>query len=81
MKKLTSWLLKEPEEGVLIPLDKMALIILKIIYLSLRILLRIALGRKRRDILYSEGRFNIFFNDYFSASFYFVYSSIKLSNF
>ena len=80
MGKLTSWLFKEPEEGVFIPLDKMALIVLKIIYLSLRISLRIALGKKRRDTLYSEGRFNIFFNDYFSASFYlciFFYKVIR----
>jgi FkbM family methyltransferase len=80
MGKLTSWLFKEPEEGVFILFDKFILIILKIIYLTSRILLRIALGRKRRDILYSEGRFNIFFNDYFSASLYlciFFYKVIK----
>jgi FkbM family methyltransferase len=80
IKLTTSWLFKEPEEGIFIPLDKMALIILKIIYLTSRILLRVALGKKRSGKLYSEGRFNIFFNDYFSASLYlyiFFYKVIK----
>ena len=79
MGKLTSWLLKEPEEAVLIPLDKMALIILKIIYLSLRILLRIALGRKRRDKMFCQLDISIL-NGYFSVSFYlylFLYRSLK----
>src|ERR687887_146848 len=79
MGKLTSWLFKEPEEGVLITLDKMALIILKIIYLSLRILLRIALGRKRRDKMFCQLDISIL-NGYFSVSFYlylFLYRSLK----
>ena len=79
MGKLTSWLFKEPEEGVFIPLDKMALIILKIIYLSLRILLRIALGRKRRDKIFSQLDISIL-NGYFSVSLYlclFLYKSLK----
>jgi FkbM family methyltransferase len=79
MGKLTSWLFKEPEEGVFIPLDKIILIILKIIYLTSRILLRIALGKKRRDKLYSQLDISIL-NGYFSVSFYlylFLYKSLK----
>jgi hypothetical protein len=80
IKLTTSWLFKEPEEGIFIPLDRVILIFLKIIYLTSRILLRIALGKKKRDKLYCEERFNIFFNDYFSASLYlyiFFYKVIK----
>jgi FkbM family methyltransferase len=75
----TSWLFKEPEEGVFIPLDKMALITLKIIYLTSRILLRIALGRKRRDKIFSQLDISIL-NGYFSVSLYlyiFFYKVIK----
>jgi FkbM family methyltransferase len=53
MGKLTSWLLREPE-GVLPALDKCILFFLKIIYLGLRIVLRLFLGKKRRDRLYVE---------------------------
>jgi FkbM family methyltransferase len=75
--KLTSWLLKGPEEGVMVTLDKCILFCLKIIYLGVRILLRIVLGKKRRDRLYSERQ--VHFNDYFSLSFYlfrFLYKAI-----
>jgi FkbM family methyltransferase len=79
MGKLTSWLFKEPEEGVFIPFDKFILIILKIIYLTSRILLRIALGRKRRDKIFSQLDISIL-NGYFSVSFYlylFLYKNLK----
>ena len=56
MEKLNSWLLKEPE-GVLL-LDKCILFFLKIIYLGLRIILRLVLGKKRRDKLYVEQGFD-----------------------
>jgi FkbM family methyltransferase len=76
--KTTSWLLKGPQEGVVIALDRCILFSLKIIYLSVRILLRIALGKKRRDRLLSERVFHL--NEYFSLSFYLFksfYKSIK----
>jgi FkbM family methyltransferase len=77
MEKLTSWLLKEPV-GVIPILDKWILFFFKIIYLGLRFLVKIALGRKRRDRLYI--RFGIHFNDSFGPSFYlvsFLYKAIK----
>ena len=79
MGKLTSWLFKEPEECVCIPLDKIILIIFKIIYLTSRILLRIALGRKRRDKIFSQLDISIL-NGYFSVPLYlylFLYKSLK----
>src|SRR5919107_5558840 len=60
MGGLNSWLLKETK-GVR-TLDKGILYFLKIAYLSLRILLRVALGRRRRDRIFIERGFdfNIF---------------------
>jgi FkbM family methyltransferase len=52
MHNLISWFLKN-SEGITI-VDKCILFILKVIYLGLRIVLRIALGKKRRDRLYVE---------------------------
>jgi FkbM family methyltransferase len=52
MQNLISWFIKN-SEGITI-LDKCILFILKIIYLGLRILLRLVLGKKRRDRLYVE---------------------------
>jgi FkbM family methyltransferase len=46
------WFIKD-SEGITV-LDKCILFFLKIVYLGLRVLLRIALGRKRRDRLYIE---------------------------
>jgi FkbM family methyltransferase len=77
LKRITSWLLKGPQEGVVIALDRWILFSLKIIYLGIRILLRISLGKKRRDRILSE-RFRP--NEYFSLSFYLfksLYKSIK----
>ena len=77
MRRITSWLLKGPQEGVVIALDRWILFSLKIIYLGIRILLRISLGKKRRDRILSE-RFRP--NEYFSLSFYLfksLYKSIK----
>jgi FkbM family methyltransferase len=79
MEKLTSWLLKEPE-GVLPTLDKWILFLLKIIYLGLRIVLRLVLGKKRRDRLYIERGINYVWIDYLNPSFYLLklfYKSIK----
>ena len=50
MQNLISWFLKN-SEGITI-FDKCILFVLKIIYLGLRIVLRLVLGKKRRDRLY-----------------------------
>jgi FkbM family methyltransferase len=52
MQNLISWFLKN-SEGITI-VDKCILFFLKIIYLGLRIVLRLFLGKKRRDRLYVE---------------------------
>src|SRR5918992_1306931 len=52
MLNLILWFIKN-SEGITI-FDKCILFFLKIIYLGLRILLRLALGKKRRDRLYVE---------------------------
>jgi FkbM family methyltransferase len=75
--KLTSWLLKTPE-GVVITLDKCILFPLKIIYLGVRISLRIFLGRERRDRSYIVQKLR-YITNYFSPSFSlfsFLYKSI-----
>jgi len=56
MGKLISWLLKEPE-GVTTS-DQFVLLFFKAIYIASRILLRIALGKKRRDRLFLERELN-----------------------
>jgi FkbM family methyltransferase len=79
MGKLTSWLLREPE-GVLPALDKCILFFLKIIYLGLRIVLRLFLGKKRRDRLYIEKGISYAWIDYLNPSLYLLklfYKSIK----
>ena len=67
MGRLTSWLLNEPE-GVLPVLDKCILFFLKIVYLGLRIILRLVLGKKRRDRLYIERGINHVWIDYLNPS-------------
>src|SRR5919107_702943 len=52
MQNLISWFIKN-SEGITI-FDKCILFVLKIIYLGLRILVRLVLGKKRRDRLYVE---------------------------
>jgi FkbM family methyltransferase len=69
MGKLTSWLLKEPE-GVLPALDRCILFFLKINYLGLRIVLRLFLGKKRRDRLYVEKGISYAWIDYLNPSLY-----------
>jgi FkbM family methyltransferase len=66
MGKLTSWLLKETK-GVTL-LDKSMLFSLKIIYLALRVSIRIVLGKQRTNRLYTKR--NIGFNS-------FLYKSLK----
>jgi FkbM family methyltransferase len=66
LRKFTSWLLKETK-GVTL-LDKSILLFIKIIYLALRVSIRIILGKKRTDKLYIKR--NIGFNS-------FLYKSLK----
>ena len=78
MAKLTSWLIRTPE-GVVITLDKCILFPLKIIYLGVRISLRIFLGRKRRDQSYIVQKLR-YITNYFSPSFSlfsFLYKAIR----
>ena len=46
---IVSWLRREPSESVIPTFDKCMLPILKLSYLSIRVLLRLALGKRRRD--------------------------------
>lgn len=57
MGKLISWLLKEPEG--LTASGQLILLFFKAIYIASRILLRIALGKKRRDRLFIERELNL----------------------
>jgi hypothetical protein len=66
LRKFTSWLLKETKEVTL--LDTSILLLIKIIYLALRVSIRIILGKKRTDKLYIKR--NIGFNS-------FLYKSLK----
>jgi hypothetical protein len=80
--RLISWLLEEPIGGVLPTLDKCILFCLKIVYIGLRILLRIALGKKRRDGLYAKLVFNLTHLSPSFSLFTFIYRSmtfLKLS--
>jgi FkbM family methyltransferase len=65
VKKLLSWIVRE-SEGVSFT-DNLLLFFLKILYFGLRILLRIVLGRKRRDRLYVEREldFGVFWYKFF----------------
>src|ERR671918_2871616 len=72
MGGLNYWLLKETK-GVR-PLDKCILYCLKVIYLRLRILLRTALGRKRRDRIFIEQGFD------FNTFLYRVFKILRLDN-
>ncbi|MDQ3969456.1 MAG: FkbM family methyltransferase [Thermoproteota archaeon] len=72
MRGLNSWLLKETK-GVR-TLDKGILYFLKIAYLSLRILLRVALGRRRRDRIFIERGFD------FNTFLYKVFKVLGMGN-
>ena len=72
MGGLNSWLLKETK-GVR-PFDKCILYFLKVIYLGLRILLRISLGRKKRDRILIEQGFD------FNTFLYKVFKILRLDN-
>src|ERR671920_1170170 len=72
MGGLNYWLLKETK-GVRTS-DKCILYCLKVIYLGLRILLRISLGRKRRDRIFIEQGFD------FNTFLYRVFKILRLDN-
>jgi FkbM family methyltransferase len=72
MGELRSWLLKETK-GVK-TLDKCVLYSLKVIYLGLRILLRIVLGKKRRDRIFIEQGFD------FNTFLYKVFKILRIGN-
>jgi FkbM family methyltransferase len=72
MGELNSWLLKETK-GVK-TLDKCVLYSLKVIYLGLRILLRMALGKKRRDRIFIEQGFD------FNTFLYKVFKILRIGN-
>jgi FkbM family methyltransferase len=72
MGELNSWLLKETK-GVK-TLDKCVLYSLKVIYLGLRILLRIVLGKKRRDRIFIEQGFD------FNTFLYKVFKILRIGN-
>ena len=46
---ISSWLTREPKESVMPMFDRLTLSILKVSYLSIRLLLRLVLGKRRRD--------------------------------
>jgi FkbM family methyltransferase len=78
MGELISWLLREPI-GVAPKFDKCILFLLKVIYLSLRVLLRIIVGKKRRNKTFTEHR--LYFNGNLSPSlslFSYLYKAIRL---
>jgi FkbM family methyltransferase len=72
MGGLNSWLLKETK-GVR-TLDKCILYFLKVIYLGLRILLRISLGKKKRDRIFIEQGFD------FNTFLYKVFKILRIGN-
>jgi FkbM family methyltransferase len=65
VKKLLSWLVKQ-SEGTSFT-DNLLLFIVKVLYFGLRVLLRIVLGKKRRDRLYVEKEldFGVFWYKFF----------------
>jgi FkbM family methyltransferase len=72
MGGLNSWLLRETK-GVR-TLDKCILYFLKVIYLGLRILLRISLGKERRDRIFIEQGFD------FNTFLYKVFKILRIGN-
>ncbi len=68
LEKLSAWLLKGPTGGLVLPFDIFILFILRVFYLATRISLKVVLGKRRRDKLYTKGKLS-YFNDDFSASF------------
>ena len=72
MGELNSWLLKETK-GVK-TFDKCVLYSLKVIYLGIRILLRMALGKKRRDRIFIEQGFD------FNTFLYKVFKILRIDN-
>jgi FkbM family methyltransferase len=68
-EKLSEWLLKGPTGGLSLPFDIFILFVLRVIYLAARFSLKVVLGKKRRDKLYSKKSKLSYRNYDFSASF------------
>jgi FkbM family methyltransferase len=87
---LTLWLTKQEVIRVVPILDKVVVLLLKITYLlsylALRLSLRIALGRKRRDRVFSEKglafnyEFDVIVSFYMVKSLYSIIKFLKLAN-
>jgi FkbM family methyltransferase len=87
---LTLWLTKQEVIRVVPILDKVVVLLLKITYLlsylTLRLSLRIALGRKRRDRVFSEKglafnyEFDVIVSFYMVKSLYSIIKFLKLAN-
>ena len=65
--RLGCWI-KGPTGGFVLPFDIFVLFILRVFYLATRISLKVVLGKRRRDKLYTKGKLS-YFHDDFSASF------------
>lgn len=65
MGKIISWLISESEGTTLV--DNVSLFSLKFMYLSLRVLLRLALGKRKRDEFYVKNNldFGVFWYEFF----------------
>jgi FkbM family methyltransferase len=75
---IASWLRREPPESVIPTFDRLTLPILKVGHLSIRILLRLCLGKRRRDR--SQFYRRLYIGDYTTPSYdviNFFYKSIK----
>lgn len=76
-RKIVSWLIHEPEQYSLAPtFDKWTLFFLKIIYLGLRLVIRLVLGKRRRDEFYLSHYLNFTTNLSPSVSLFFILCSI-----
>jgi FkbM family methyltransferase len=74
--KLSVWLLKEPVGGVILSIDRYILFFLRIIYLIIRIITRIFLGKKRRNKSIFLKKISIL--QWFSPTFFIMMCLFKL---
>ncbi len=75
-EKLSVWLLKDPVGGIILPIDKYVLILFRIIYLIVRIIARIFLGKSKRN----ESRFlkKVSVLQWFSPTFFIMMCLFKI---
>lgn len=79
-RKVVSWLKREPDQYSLAPnLDKWILFFLKIIYLTLRLVIRSILGKRRRDQFYLSHYLN--FTTNLSPSVWLFFILCKITKF